>query len=107
MKDIYAALEFKLAQAKKKRLNVQSSVTLATESQRQEEPDYEQLSSRLQQCMHDDMSKQELLGNMIENKMKHNISPQNAVQAMEKNKLKDVFGSARKSAKSVSPMSVR
>ena len=57
--------------------------------------------------MQDDMSKQELLGKMIENKMKPQISPQNAVQAMEKSKLKDVFGSARKSAASVSPMSVR
>ena len=32
MKDIYNALEFKLAQAKKKRLNVQSSVTLPEDS---------------------------------------------------------------------------
>ena len=59
MKDIYSALEYKLAQAKKKRINVNSSVTLDSIDQN------DQSLERLKKSLQDDMSLTELQRQMF------------------------------------------
>lgn len=79
MKDIYNALEFKLAQARKNRLNVQSSITIAEDYNYQNEP-----GSGLELILQDEMSLNELQSRMMTKMKKSPRSPQHMINEAEK-----------------------